>query len=80
VFFHAALRDDAPAVLDVLRFPADGKNRTALPSSQDCPRPQLPVSASQAARDTQRCRQARYWIVAFIADEAGRESSGKESG
>jgi hypothetical protein len=30
----AALRDDTPAVLDVARFPADGKNRMALLSAQ----------------------------------------------
>jgi hypothetical protein len=29
----AALRDDTPAVLDVARFPADGKSRTALLSA-----------------------------------------------
>jgi hypothetical protein len=33
----AALRDGTPAVPDVARFPADGKNRTALLSSQGLP-------------------------------------------
>jgi len=33
----AALRDDIPAVLDVARFPAGGKNRTALLSDQGLP-------------------------------------------
>jgi hypothetical protein len=33
----AALRDDTPAVLHVARFPADGKNRTALLSAQGLP-------------------------------------------
>jgi hypothetical protein len=33
----AALRDDTPAALDVARFPADGKNRTALSSAQGLP-------------------------------------------
>jgi hypothetical protein len=32
----AALRDSTPAVLDVARFPADGKNGTASLSAQDC--------------------------------------------
>src|ERR1039458_9481326 len=33
----AALRDDTPAVPDVARFPADGKNRTAVLSAQGMP-------------------------------------------
>jgi hypothetical protein len=33
----AALRDDTPAVLDMARFRADGKNRTALLSAQAPP-------------------------------------------
>jgi hypothetical protein len=33
----AALRDDTSAVLDVAKFPADGKNRTALLSAQGLP-------------------------------------------
>lgn len=46
----AALRDDTPAVLDVARFPADGKNKTALLSAQGLPAERLPVSAGRRHR------------------------------
>jgi ABC-2 type transport system ATP-binding protein len=55
-----------PAVLDVARFPADGKNRTALLAAQGCRVARLPVPAGQAAQDAQLRREARYGIVAFI--------------
>lgn len=54
----AALRDDAPEVLHVARFPADGEDRTALLSSQGCRRPPLPVSVGQVALDVQRRRRS----------------------
>jgi hypothetical protein len=47
----AALRDDTPAVLDVARFPADGKNRGRYRQLMGCRAAQLPVSAGQAAQD-----------------------------
>jgi hypothetical protein len=65
-----------PAVLDVARFPADGKNRTALLAAQGCRAALLPVSPGQAAQDAQRRRQARNGIVTFIA--AGVRSLGRQ--
>jgi hypothetical protein len=46
----AVLRDDIPAVLEVARFPADGKNRTALQSAQGPPGCRFPLVRRQRMR------------------------------